>query len=172
MARLYSPSYLRYSTSKSSSSTSTVKSVFVMPWLLTFGPILHHTHFPMCIQRVWSCECFWASGTSKLAINSFNSMNRSSCIRNTHQCLTDITKVVIAFSFSVEHYITSSTIICGRHFYFWLLVRLWLLWAIGYDDRKLWGKKGNFILFRHGESYLIRTIWVPIKINMTNVFGT
>src|SRR5271154_3598732 len=71
---------------------------------------------------------------------------------------SDITKVVIAFSFSVEHYITSSTIICGRHFYFWLLVRLWLLWAIGYDDRKLRGKKGNFILFRHGESYLIRTI--------------
>ena len=46
------------------------------------------------------------------------------------------------------------------------------MWAVGYDDRKPWDQKGNYILLCHGESYLMRTISVQIKINMTNVFGT
>src|SRR5271168_433864 len=79
---------------------------------------------PMRIQIVRSCERNSTSRTSKLAINSFNSMNRSLCIRNAQQCLTDITEVVFAFRFSVKYDITSSTIICGRHFYFGWLVRI------------------------------------------------
>src|SRR5271168_1624864 len=61
---------------------------------------------------VRSCECFRTSRTSKLATNSFNLMNRSVGVRNTHQCLTDITEVVFTFQFGVKHHVTSSTIIC------------------------------------------------------------
>jgi len=46
------------------------------------------------------------------------------------------------------------------------------MWAVGYDDRKSWDKKGNFIMFRHGGTYLMRKISVQIKINVTNVSGT
>jgi hypothetical protein len=123
-ARLYSPSYLRDSTIKSSSSISTIQLVFSVLELITFSPILRHTYFPMCIQIIRSRKCFRASRTNKLAINSFYSMNHSGCIRNAHKSLTDITEVVFTFRFSIKHLITSSTLICGRHFYFGFLVRI------------------------------------------------